>query len=422
MGDPMEPVYKVLEGEDTAAVCKKYGISPRELDERLSAYQVSRRRAAIEQDLTTRKVGRNDPCPCGSGKKFKKCCLSRQEEAQQGIGHDRLQEMEQQERLRKKLDKDVMTGFELLFSQDFARAERLASRLLESFPEDDRLHDILVTARLASGDYDGAFRLCRNRWQIAREEKLFFQENGYHKREGVERAQSVHFYSPSTWLEKFWIAQRARTYREKYPVNDDPEMLRMVEGLKAANDASRFPAKQEEGYEMRRKALAPVIARLEGAGPAAVPHLLPLCYSFSWAGLFVPDLLRAYGTEASMRLLAELSMFRFPYFAQKCLESLESFREAAIEPIRQVLSEEPAFDELKVGLLAVLGNIRVPESFQILAKYTEHENIYITNHAVKALELHENPDAGIALDKAKRRLKAFDEIAGAAEGLARHGA
>ncbi len=20
-------------------------------------------------------VGRNDPCPCGSGKKFKKCCL-----------------------------------------------------------------------------------------------------------------------------------------------------------------------------------------------------------------------------------------------------------------------------------------------------------------------------------------------------------
>jgi uncharacterized protein YecA (UPF0149 family) len=23
----------------------------------------------------TLKVGRNDPCPCGSGKKYKKCCL-----------------------------------------------------------------------------------------------------------------------------------------------------------------------------------------------------------------------------------------------------------------------------------------------------------------------------------------------------------
>lgn len=22
------------------------------------------------------RVGRNDPCPCGSGKKFKKCCLA----------------------------------------------------------------------------------------------------------------------------------------------------------------------------------------------------------------------------------------------------------------------------------------------------------------------------------------------------------
>lgn len=26
------------------------------------------------QRLETPKVGRNDPCPCGSGKKFKKCC------------------------------------------------------------------------------------------------------------------------------------------------------------------------------------------------------------------------------------------------------------------------------------------------------------------------------------------------------------
>jgi uncharacterized protein YecA (UPF0149 family) len=23
-----------------------------------------------------RAVGRNDPCPCGSGKKFKRCCLA----------------------------------------------------------------------------------------------------------------------------------------------------------------------------------------------------------------------------------------------------------------------------------------------------------------------------------------------------------
>jgi len=25
-------------------------------------------------DIQEKKVGRNDPCPCGSGKKYKKCC------------------------------------------------------------------------------------------------------------------------------------------------------------------------------------------------------------------------------------------------------------------------------------------------------------------------------------------------------------
>jgi len=30
-----------------------------------------------QPEATMVAVGRNDPCPCGSGKKFKKCCLSR---------------------------------------------------------------------------------------------------------------------------------------------------------------------------------------------------------------------------------------------------------------------------------------------------------------------------------------------------------
>jgi SWIM/SEC-C metal-binding protein len=27
-----------------------------------------------QEPLISQKVGRNDPCPCGSGKKYKKCC------------------------------------------------------------------------------------------------------------------------------------------------------------------------------------------------------------------------------------------------------------------------------------------------------------------------------------------------------------
>jgi len=29
----------------------------------------------IQPYVPDEKVGRNDPCPCGSGKKYKKCCL-----------------------------------------------------------------------------------------------------------------------------------------------------------------------------------------------------------------------------------------------------------------------------------------------------------------------------------------------------------
>lgn len=27
--------------------------------------------------ITQRKIGRNDPCPCGTGKKFKRCCMAK---------------------------------------------------------------------------------------------------------------------------------------------------------------------------------------------------------------------------------------------------------------------------------------------------------------------------------------------------------
>jgi len=33
---------------------------------------------SFEQFQREKKVGRNDPCPCGSGKKYKKCCLDKE--------------------------------------------------------------------------------------------------------------------------------------------------------------------------------------------------------------------------------------------------------------------------------------------------------------------------------------------------------
>lgn len=34
----------------------------------------------------TEKVGRNDPCPCGSGKKYKSCCLAKEQQKRHPLG------------------------------------------------------------------------------------------------------------------------------------------------------------------------------------------------------------------------------------------------------------------------------------------------------------------------------------------------
>lgn len=418
--NPLQPIFELLEGGDPDVICSKYRITRAELDERFSAYQASRRRMALTDALTFQKTGRNDPCPCGSGKKYKKCCLTKHEEIRRSIPPDQLQEMEKRAALREKLDKQVQRGFEMLFSQDFDRAGRFASQLLESYPEDDRLHDIFVSVSLASGDYDGAFQLARRRLQVSIEEKSFYQENGFHKREGIDREQLVHFYSPSTWMEKFWIAHRARFYREAFPIVENPRVAGLVAELKAANDVRRFPARQEEGFEARRLALAPVLDRLREEGHAAVAFLLPLTYTFSWATLLVPDLLLDCAGDTGIRLLAELAMFRYPYFSQKCLSLLEGLGERTIPFIDLVLSENPAFDELKVGLIAVLGAVPTPESFAVLKRLIEHDNPYVANWVAQSMGRHQNPEGLPLLEKAKERLGALNKIVGAIEDLTGH--
>jgi uncharacterized protein YchJ len=51
-----------------------YGL--KEWEDRLSADERNRIRKQFNEDhrAVSNKVGRNDPCPCGSGKKYKKCC------------------------------------------------------------------------------------------------------------------------------------------------------------------------------------------------------------------------------------------------------------------------------------------------------------------------------------------------------------
>lgn len=56
-------------------LCTYSDIPPNELD-RLKELSVENAKSRVEYNLQNHaKIGRNDPCPCGSGKKYKKCCI-----------------------------------------------------------------------------------------------------------------------------------------------------------------------------------------------------------------------------------------------------------------------------------------------------------------------------------------------------------
>lgn len=101
----------------------------------------------INPESPVRKIGRNDPCPCGSGKKYKKCCLSKtnsssvlqclskSEVPPEVINHFR-KKMEEQERLQ--AEGNYLSHIQTEFSGKRARV--VGSRiymcpLLETFHE-----------------------------------------------------------------------------------------------------------------------------------------------------------------------------------------------------------------------------------------------------------------------------------------------
>lgn len=75
--DPMEFLERerIRPFEDTiGTLAKWHAFSPEYLQSKRQAQHAIK--TAQIADNTYRNVGRNDPCPCGSGKKFKKCCLN----------------------------------------------------------------------------------------------------------------------------------------------------------------------------------------------------------------------------------------------------------------------------------------------------------------------------------------------------------
>jgi hypothetical protein len=55
----------------------RYQDADQEANEQRDRARVSGAGPQLMQARTTRRIGRNEPCPCGSGRKYKKCCMAR---------------------------------------------------------------------------------------------------------------------------------------------------------------------------------------------------------------------------------------------------------------------------------------------------------------------------------------------------------
>ena len=74
------------------------------------------------------KPSRNDPCPCGSGKKYKKCCLPRdQAKAPKAISTTPFVETD--------LDSLSNSVLDFIASGDIKRAEDACRELFQQFPD-----------------------------------------------------------------------------------------------------------------------------------------------------------------------------------------------------------------------------------------------------------------------------------------------
>jgi tetratricopeptide (TPR) repeat protein len=109
------------------------------------------------------KTGRNDPCHCGSGKKYKRCCLQKDEvaasalaQAEATAAHSRrevlLDALEAQLDPYDGLDEASNAVVDLVHAGKLDEAEAAAKDLLVRFPEVHDGHDRLGMVAEARGD------------------------------------------------------------------------------------------------------------------------------------------------------------------------------------------------------------------------------------------------------------------------------
>lgn len=390
----LEPVLELLQGGDPDAIAQKAGMARKDLlrirDDLLSKVEHERLKAS---EVPTQKVGRNQPCPCGSGKKYKHCCLNEQTAVKQTKSEAGARGRQTGQAKQEKLINKIEATFALLGTGRYNKAINQASKLISDYSNEDRLHDILMTAHLYLKSFNAAIDICRRRLAVAESEKAYFIETGRYRDADMDYPVFAYHYPPLTWLQKYWIALKAKEYQAMYPLKEDPLIIKLINSLQTADDAAQFPQKHSQGLELRREALKDTLEKLKRTGPQAIPYLLPHAVIYSWTGLFVPEILSVYATKLSTRTLIDISMFGFAYASGACLHYLEKRGEDVIPYIESAFARGKKFDPIKTGIISVLGNIRTPSAYRMLLGLLKHESPHVVNWAGDALGKFDNAEA-----------------------------
>jgi tetratricopeptide (TPR) repeat protein len=144
----------------------------------------------------TTKTGRNQPCPCGSGKKFKQCCLRKEEEAehkamaalnqarQEGRGGSYSDLVKTVDQLAADYEEDVAlaeasnAAVKLVRAGKLDVAEQAARDLLVRFPEVHDGYDRLGMVYEARGDNKQAAHYYRQALEFIRQRPDQYDDAG----------------------------------------------------------------------------------------------------------------------------------------------------------------------------------------------------------------------------------------------------
>jgi len=117
------------------------------------------------------KIGRNAPCPCGSGRKYKKCCLLNRDGKPKSVAPIKYRAVYTE------LDQLSNSVVDLIKQNKLDKAEAVSRRLLSEYPDQVDGFDRLGMVYEARGERKKAAQYYRKAAEFARSNPGFEQQS-----------------------------------------------------------------------------------------------------------------------------------------------------------------------------------------------------------------------------------------------------